>query len=84
LLREIDERFGILGPVDVDPEDSRCWVHSKHTLLQMVRQRMYQIAAGYEDCNDADFLRVGPALRLAIGKGDEAEAGQSRLSKILS
>src|SRR5208337_3939479 len=50
--------------------------------LQMVRQRVYQIAAGYEDCNDADFLRIDPALRLAIGKGDEAGAGQSRLSRL--
>jgi hypothetical protein len=48
----------------------------------MVRQRVYQIAAGYEDCNDADFLRIDPALRLAIGKGDEAGAGQSRLSRL--
>src|SRR5208337_2713630 len=50
--------------------------------LQMVRQRVYQIAAGYKDCNDADFLRIDPALRLAIGKGDEAGAGQSRLSRL--
>src|SRR5208337_625307 len=50
--------------------------------LQMVRQRVYQIAAGYEDCNDADFLRIDPALRLAIGKGNEAGAGQSRLSRL--
>jgi hypothetical protein len=48
----------------------------------MVRQRVYQIAAGYEDCNDADFLRIDPALRLAIGKGYEAGAGQSRLSRL--
>ena len=36
LLREIDERFGILGPVGSELEDTRSWVHSKHTLLQMV------------------------------------------------
>jgi len=56
LLRAIDERFGILGPIGSDLEDSRSWVHLSHTQLQMVRQRVYQIAAGYEDCNDADFL----------------------------
>lgn len=82
LLREIDERFGILGPMASGLDDSRSWVHSKHSLLQMVRQRVYQIAAGYEDCNDADFLRIDPALRLAIGKRDEAGAGQSRLSRL--
>jgi hypothetical protein len=82
LLREVDERFNILGPIESELEDARSWVHSNHTQLQMVRQRVYQIAAGYEDCNDADFLRIDPALRLAIGKGDEAGAGQSRLSRL--
>jgi len=82
LLREIDERFGILGWIGSELEDTRSWVHSKHSQLQMIRQRIYQMAAGYEDCNDADFLRVDPALRLAIGKGDEAGAGQSRLSRL--
>ena len=48
-------------------------------LVQMIRQRIYQIGAGYEDCNDADFLRKDPALRLALGKDHQAGAGQSRL-----
>ena len=82
MLRAIDERFGILGPIWSELEDTRSWVHSTHTQLQMVRQRIYQIAAGYEDCNDVDFLRLDPALRLAIGKGNEAGAGQSRLSRL--
>jgi hypothetical protein len=82
LLREVDERFNILGPIESELEDPRSWVHGNHAQLQMVRQRVYQIAAGYEDCNDADFLRIDPALRLAIGKGDEAGAGQSRLSRL--
>jgi hypothetical protein len=78
----IDERFGILGPIGSELAGTRFWVHSKHTQLQMVRQRVYQITAGYEDCNDADFLRIDPALRLAIGKGDEAGAGRPRLSRL--
>ncbi|MGO9571456.1 MAG: IS1380 family transposase [Desulfomonilaceae bacterium] len=82
LLREVDERFGILGPIESELEDTRSWVHSNRSQLQMVRQRVYQIAAGYEDCNDGTYLRIDPALRLAIGKGDEAGAGQSRLSRI--
>jgi hypothetical protein len=81
LIREIDERFGILGPIASELEDAWSWVHSKHVQLQMARQRVYQIAAGYEDCNNTDFLRTDPALRLAIGKGDEAGAGQSRLTR---
>lgn len=72
LLREIDERFGILGPMGSKLEGTRSWVRSEHSRLKMLRQRIYQIAAGCEDCNGADSLRIGPALRLAIGKGDEA------------
>ena len=51
-------------------------------MVQMVRQRVYQIAAGYEDCNYADFLRIDPALRLAIGKDHKVGASQSMLSRL--
>ncbi len=40
------------------------------------------MAAGYEDCNDADLLRIGSALGLAIGKEHDAGAGQSMLSRL--
>jgi len=82
LLWEIDERFGILGPIERELEDAGSWVHLSHTQLQMVRQRVYQIAAGYEECNDADFLRIDPALRRPCLWRAEAGAGQSRLSRL--
>jgi len=82
LMREMDERFKIISPMGDCLEDLRSSTHSKHSLVQMVRQRVYQIGAGYEDCNDADFLRKDPALRLALGKDHQAGAGQSRLSRL--
>src|SRR4030042_2423531 len=82
LLREIDERFRIIDPMKDCLEDLRSPAHTKHALVQMVRQRVYQIAAGYEDCNDADYLRIDPALRLAIGKDHKVGAGQSMLSRL--
>jgi hypothetical protein len=81
-LRELDVRFSILGPIGNHLEDSRSPLHTKHSLLQMARQRVYEIAAGYEDCNDADFLRIDPALRVAIRKDHEAGASQPMLSKL--
>ena len=48
----------------------------------MIRQRVYRIAAGYEHCNDADHLRIDPALGLAIGKNHDSGAGQSMLSRL--
>ena len=68
LFREVDERFNILGPIGDSLEDPRTPAHTQHTHVRMSRQRLYQIGCGYEDCNDADFLRIDPALRLALGK----------------
>ena len=82
LLREMDERFDIIGPMSDCLEDRRSPVHTRHSLTQMNRQRVYQIAAGYEDCNDADYLRIDPVLRLAIGKGHKLGASQSMLSRL--
>ncbi len=82
LLREIDDRFRIIAPMEECLEDLRSSTHTRHSLIQMVQQRVYQIAAGYEDCNDADFLRIDPALRLAIGKDHRAGVSQSMLSRL--
>lgn len=82
LLREVDERFKILSCLGEKLEDLRSPSHTRHSLVQLLRQRVYQIAAGYEDCNDADVLRVDPALRLALGKAHALGASQSRLSRL--
>jgi hypothetical protein len=82
LMREIDDRFKIIAPMGYCLEDLRSPTHTKHSLVQMVLQRVYQIATGYEDCTDADFLRIDPALRLALGKDHQAGAGQSMLSRL--
>ena len=74
LMREIDERFRIIDPRKDCLEDLRLPSHTRHSMVQMVRKRLYQMAAGYEDCNDADFLRIDPALRLAIGKDHKVGA----------
>jgi hypothetical protein len=39
----------------------------RHPLRELVRQRVYQIAYGYEDQNDSDFLHADPLLKLACG-----------------
>jgi hypothetical protein len=67
LLREVDEQFKMIDPMKDCLEDLRSPAHMKHALVQMVRQRVYQIAAGYEDCNDADFLRNDPGKQNVPG-----------------
>ncbi len=42
--------------------------NTRHSLADLVRQRVFQIACGYEDQNDADLLRHDPLLKLVCGR----------------
>jgi len=77
LMREIDDRFRIIDPMKDCLEELRSLTHTSHSLVQVIRQRVYQIADGYEDRNDADYLRIDLSLRLAPDNGHEAGAGLS-------
>ncbi|MBW2621783.1 MAG: transposase [Deltaproteobacteria bacterium] len=50
LLREIDEQFDVIEAIGDALEDARSPSNTKHSIVQMIRQRVYQMAAGYEDC----------------------------------
>lgn len=73
LLQQVDEQIGLthaLASVLSDPRDGR---YTKHTLEDLLRQRVYQIAAGYEDANDSNALRTDPILKLALGRLPETD-----------
>ena len=84
MLREIDERFNITAPLGDRLHDPRRASHLRHTYLDLIRQRVCQMASGYEDCNDANHLRIDPALRLALGKDEEYAYHFSRRQRIQS
>src|SRR5690349_21714 len=46
----------------------------RHAILDLVRQRLYQLVAGYEDQDDADALRRDPLLKLVCGRLPERGA----------
>ncbi len=57
----------------------------RHSLEALVRQRVFQIACGYEDQNDADTLRSDPLFKLACGRRPASEpdlASQPTLSRL--
>jgi hypothetical protein len=57
----------------------------RHSLERLVRQRVFQIACGYEDQDDADVLRSDPAFKLACGRLPTSEpdlASQPTLSRL--
>jgi hypothetical protein len=65
LLREVDRRTGIVDRVVGALRDWRDPRYVVHGLCDLVRQRIFQIALGYEDADDADTLRTDPALKAA-------------------
>lgn len=81
LLREFDKQLGLTKPLKGLYND---WRHPgliEHETEQMLCQRVYQIAAGYEDCDDADKLRTDPTLTTVVGRR-EALASQPTLSRL--
>jgi hypothetical protein len=78
LLREFDERLGLsagLQKLFIDDRDQR---YVRHAALDLLRQRIYQIAAGYEDANDATPLRHDATMRAVVHKNDQALARSQR------
>jgi hypothetical protein len=82
LLREFDARLGLtqgLKRLVCDPRDQR---YVDHDLLALLRQRIYQIAAGYEDANDASFLRHDPTMQAVAAQSGRALASQPTFSRL--
>jgi hypothetical protein len=82
VLRELNERSGLteqLQELFVDQRDAR---HVEHPALELLRQRVYQIAASYEDANDASFVRHDPTLRAVASRRGEPPASPPTLSRL--
>jgi hypothetical protein len=85
LLRETDRRLNLLTRLAACFEDHRQpWLIS-HPLPEMIAQRVYGLALGYEDLSDHDQLRDDPLLAVLSGKqrvGEEPLAGKSTLNRL--
>jgi len=70
LLREFDHRFRLTEDLAGAYEDPRRADRIEHSILALLRQRIYQIVAGYEDADDSDLLRTDPVLQTVVGQRD--------------
>jgi hypothetical protein len=82
LVREFDEQLGLTADVVNRVSDTRDARYVTHDVATLLRQRLYQIAAGYEDVNDADRLRHDPAFQVVAGDGRAALGSQPTLSRL--
>jgi len=74
LLRDVERRLGIAGRLAGCLADRRDPARIEHEIAEMLRLRMFLIAAGYEDADDCDSLRADPAFKLAVGRLPESGA----------
>jgi hypothetical protein len=84
LLAEVDSELEVCGRLAACVPEWRAGP-AGHPIPALVRQRVFQIACGYEDQNDADLLRSDPLLKLACGRLPETGgdlASQPTLSRL--
>src|ERR1035438_7573028 len=95
VLKKLEERTGIVRRFAACFTDYRSPQQIEHPLLDLVAQRVFGLALGYEDLNDHDELRRDPMLAVALGKDDvkgeqrrraqdrgKALAGKSTLNRL--
>ena len=85
LLREVDKRIGLMQQFAGCFTDYRDPDLIEHPVEQLVAQRVYGLALGYEDLNDHEQLRKDPLLGVLVEKEDpgrELLAGKSTLNRL--
>lgn len=66
LLRGIDRQIGLTARLAAAVRDTRHPSYIDHPLRDLFAQRIYQIASGYADGNDANSLRHDPLFKLGV------------------
>jgi hypothetical protein len=84
LLRQTDKRLNLLPRLAECFLDDRNQDLIEHSVLEMVSQRIYGLALGYEDLNDHEQLRTDPVFGILAGREelDEPLAGKSTLNRM--
>jgi hypothetical protein len=84
LLRETERRIRLLSRVSECFLDGREQSRVRHSVREMISQRVYGLALGYEDLNDHEQLREDPLLMVLAGSadGETPLAGKSTLNRL--
>lgn len=72
LLREVEKKLSLAARLTGCIRDRRNPLLIEHTMEEMLRLRIFAIAAGYEDADDCDSLRHDPVFKMAVGRLPES------------
>jgi hypothetical protein len=84
LLKAVDEQLGLSTELAECLRDGRESGKVQHELIEMLQQRMFGIALGHPDCNDAHVLADDPIHKMLAGRAPisgASLASQSTLSR---
>ena len=85
LLRQAERRTGVVAAMSKAVVDRRDPSRVRHSVGDLFRERVFAIAAGYEDANDLDCLRHDPGLKVACEKrvsGRDVLGSQPTISRL--
>lgn len=68
LLREVEKQIKLIDGISSCITDTRDPRYVDHSLKELIAQRVFQIAAGYEDCNDCNDLRGDMIFKTCAGR----------------
>jgi hypothetical protein len=68
LLREVENQLGLIDRISNCITDNRDQRYIDHKIKEMLIQRVFQIAAGYEDCNDCNDLHDDMIFKTCTGR----------------
>lgn len=81
LLNEVDNHIGLISKIAGCINDTRHQGYVDHSIESMLRQRIMQIAAGYEDANDCNVLRNDGILKICAGN-EQSLASQPTMCRL--
>ncbi|MBI9064396.1 MAG: transposase [Marinilabiliaceae bacterium] len=64
----MENQLGLIHRISNCIKDERDQRYIDHAIEEMLTQRVFQIAAGYEDCNDCNDLRSDSILKTCVGR----------------
>lgn len=84
LAAKAENSLGIIKSLSQCVKDWRNPALVRHSIKDLISQRVYQIACGYEDADDCDHLRTDPMLKMSCGRlpGDRDLCSQPTMSRL--
>ena len=85
LLREVEAQLNLIKNISSCITDTRDQRYIDHTIRELITQRVFQIVAGYEDCNDCNDLRGDMIFKVCADRLPQTDydlASQSTMSRL--